>query len=203
MVLCNNPRRSIAVCRAIWHFFISVLLWTPENRIHRKFNPSGSKWLYFQYQSNFVLSLITYITVLSHIALFTFAFWLDTDNFGVLQIIGCIFTLWNLVVLCFLVTQQKCFSGIKKGAKCRYGRIYLPLFFSFIGSCVTVVGIWNILINNDNSAISLISVVFLYALILVTFYFQWSTLLSIFATLFYLFCFVLPHNSYFLIDEVR
>ena len=55
----------------VWKNFIQAILWTPANA-HLKFTSSGSKWLYFQFQSGLVHSLVIVITavgVLFHVDL--------------------------------------------------------------------------------------------------------------------------------------
>ncbi len=200
MVPCSAPRGANAL-RVVWHVFISILLWTPVNS-HRKFTLNASKRLYFQYQSYFVHVVVTYMTgvsILSHVALLGFAFWFQTSYSYTLTIVGIIFIICNLGIISWVYLLPKIVPYFKNG-KFLYLRIYLPLFLSFIGSGVSIFGLW--ITQNRNSVGNLSSVFFFYISIILTFYFQWSTLLSVLMTIFYLSCFVAAYTGYYLIEEV-
>ena len=180
--------------RPIWRVCVYLLLWTPAN-IHLKFTSRDSQWIYFQFQSKLVHSLVTLMTAISvpsHILLIGLAFWVETDS-NVLKVMGFAFALWNLIL-------SGCHSLPKKFLpKKNYKLSYLFLFLSYFGSSIVVFSTW--ISQNRHFLQSQISGVFLYIFIFVTFYFQWSTLLTVLLTVFYLVSFLHPFTT-FLIEEV-
>ncbi|XP_064383390.1 adenylate cyclase type 2-like [Halichondria panicea] len=134
---------------------------------------------------------MTAISVPSHILLIGLAFWVETDS-NVLKVMGFAFALWNLILSgCHLLPK-------KFLPKKNYKLSYLFLFLSYFGSSIVVFSTW--ISQNRHFLQSQISGVFLYIFIFVTFYFQWSTLLTVLLTVFYLVSFLHPFTT-FLIEE--
>ena len=160
----------------VWRNLIQAVLWTPANA-HLKFTSSGSKWLYFQFQSGLVHSLVTVITavgVLFHVALALVANWLGTRRYFI-QELGYGFAVWNFAVVIGSLLVKYKFPA--KAFKLQY----VFVFLSAAGSFNVLVGFLES--QSRQFVLTQISAVFFYIYMALTLLFQWSTLLSIFIIL--------------------
>lgn len=160
----------------VWRNFIQAILWTPVNA-HLKFTSSGSKWLYFQFQSGLVHSLVTVITavgVVFHLALSLIASWLGVRTYYI-QELGYGFAVWNFAVVIGSLLIKCKFPA--KAFKLQY----IFVFLSAAGSFIVLVGFLET--QSREFVLTQTSVVFFYIHMVLTLLFQWSTLLSVFILL--------------------
>ena len=165
------PRQVKQVLASIFWLFASVLLWTPAN-LKIKFLSSHSKWVYFRFQSMLVHSQVAIITGV--FVPFNFAFvgilYYANHGFDFLVYAGIAYALWCLLIVIASVAVKKFFPDKS------YLFQYIFLFLAFAASFEELSGV--LYTNHLDIFETQLYIALFYMLMVITLFFQWSTLLT-------------------------